>query len=776
MIETAHAHDSLSLTPSKLARQDAKSVHLTSSDIMAHVDGMPAESNGYIIEPQSPLSSGSEKCVVSEHRTNSNAATVPANQIFSKSQYDERKLFVGMLGKQQQEEDVRALFMQFGSIEECIILRDQNGVSKGCAFVKFCSHSEAQSAMQALHGSQTMQGASSPIVVKFADKDRERPLKGPQQQQRVQYSESSRPPSVASTPNAVANGTPTRTTPINGTPITSEVLTNRIYLAQCSDAASSGQVPTLPNIPLYPAGTLTAAVPASQPALTMIPGLVPGSASNGVNLAPFALASPAAVAASYQQLVAMATAAAAAANSPHSTNMAPNTAALLPTQFMQLQQPPPTHPTTQSMDVQRVAVSLQQPPVDIQQQFSHYQTPVFSFAQRGQQPPPQMSFPTTVSGGQCSSVQSNSTHDPTVSSPAIVSCSAASNGAPYLTHANLAALTANANGNGLAWQGALSTNSSDLNSAVLDSAAPSSASSVSPLGGNNGVAPTAASGAAANSLVNHHQQHQQQLQQQPVPLALQFSQAKQQQNLLAAAALAANGGAPNAAAQMMAAAAAAAATSPVLRQDFVQHHLGAGGPHQMALQAAYQQAAAIQAANAFAAASAPQPTTASPFLAGNAAAFNAALLAAAAVSNQSMPAEAFQQLYPLSPYGIALGNPAAFGQLQSLSQAMTMPVQQKEGSRELIITGPEGCNLFIYHLPQEFGDQDLAQMFMPFGTVISAKVYVDRATNQSKCFGFVSFDNQASAHSAIQSMNGFQIGMKRLKVQLKRSKTATTSA
>lgn len=36
---------------------------------------------------------------------------------------------------------------------------------------------------------------------------------------------------------------------------------------------------------------------------------------------------------------------------------------------------------------------------------------------------------------------------------------------------------------------------------------------------------------------------------------------------------------------------------------------------------------------------------------------------------------------------VALGNPAAFGQIQNLSQAMSMPVQQKEGTRELILTG-----------------------------------------------------------------------------------------
>jgi RNA recognition motif-containing protein len=112
----------------------------------------------------------------------------------------ERKIFVGMLSKKMNELDLREMFCRFGLIEECSILRDGNNLSRGCGFVTFSSKACALNAIKTMHHSTTMdvcvfiliviyleceiinccylaQGCSSPLVVKFADVQRDRVTK-----------------------------------------------------------------------------------------------------------------------------------------------------------------------------------------------------------------------------------------------------------------------------------------------------------------------------------------------------------------------------------------------------------------------------------------------------------------------------------------------------------------------------------------------------------------------------------------------------------------------
>lgn len=66
--------------------------------------------------------------------------------------------------------------------------------------------------------------------------------------------------------------------------------------------------------------------------------------------------------------------------------------------------------------------------------------------------------------------------------------------------------------------------------------------------------------------------------------------------------------------------------------------------------------------------------------------------------------------------------------------------------------------IYVGNLAYSVGEDELRQMFSPFGQVASANVITDRDTGQSKGFGFVEMPNSTEAQAAIAGLNGKEMG------------------
>jgi cold-inducible RNA-binding protein len=75
-----------------------------------------------------------------------------------------------------------------------------------------------------------------------------------------------------------------------------------------------------------------------------------------------------------------------------------------------------------------------------------------------------------------------------------------------------------------------------------------------------------------------------------------------------------------------------------------------------------------------------------------------------------------------------------------------------------------GKKLYIGNLGYEVTQQDLEGLFAQAGTCESAAVIIDRATGQSRGFGFVEMSSNAEAEKAIQQFNGHDFKGRALKV------------
>jgi RNA recognition motif-containing protein len=75
-----------------------------------------------------------------------------------------------------------------------------------------------------------------------------------------------------------------------------------------------------------------------------------------------------------------------------------------------------------------------------------------------------------------------------------------------------------------------------------------------------------------------------------------------------------------------------------------------------------------------------------------------------------------------------------------------------------------GKKLYIGNLSYQVDDSALQGKFSEFGAVASAKVITDRETGRSKGFGFVEYESDSDAESAIDKMNGQEFSGRNINV------------
>lgn len=83
---------------------------------------------------------------------------------------------------------------------------------------------------------------------------------------------------------------------------------------------------------------------------------------------------------------------------------------------------------------------------------------------------------------------------------------------------------------------------------------------------------------------------------------------------------------------------------------------------------------------------------------------------------------------------------------------------------------PMATRIYVGNLPYTADSQQLTQMFSAYGVVVDATVVIDRASGQSKGFGFVEMATDDSVQQAITGLNGTTVGDRTLTVNEARAR------
>lgn len=145
---------------------------------------------------------------------------------------------------------------------------------------------------------------------------------------------------------------------------------------------------------------------------------------------------------------------------------------------------------------------------------------------------------------------------------------------------------------------------------------------------------------------------------------------------------------------------------------------------------------------------------------------NLSTLANLSVGNPIVNSVNMQNLVTLAAMGANSVSPTALSSLSPTSAAAAGLLAGTNSSN-----GSYGSSLNALGLT--LADLNSNQFAMPQSPPASSPLYFLNNNNNNNNSRFVSYDNAYSAQAAIQTMNSYQVGNKRLKVQLKRPKEAS---
>jgi RNA recognition motif-containing protein len=74
--------------------------------------------------------------------------------------------------------------------------------------------------------------------------------------------------------------------------------------------------------------------------------------------------------------------------------------------------------------------------------------------------------------------------------------------------------------------------------------------------------------------------------------------------------------------------------------------------------------------------------------------------------------------------------------------------------------------VYVGNLPFSVGQNELKELFSEFGEITEATIIIDKFSNRSKGFGFVTFANKEDAEKAVESMNDKEVQGRQLKVSI----------